>query len=240
MSKSVYLSASNQPGNHGPNGYIEETEMHKLKDKTKKILVRHGLIVYTNEIGWTRTESIKDSNSKNPDAHVAFHSNASKDKKTQGTEIFYYHQTGPSSNSYKLASCLYKYIAPISPGPQDRGILPDNAYFKQLDEIQSTKASAALTEYFFHTSPEDVNHWYTHIDAYATATAIGILEYFGIKYVPPSNEPEYIAKMRKSGVDMVREWCEAVDFAVKLSSTQGNEKLKIFAYFPELIKKIKG
>jgi N-acetylmuramoyl-L-alanine amidase len=106
-------------------------------------------------------------------------------KGAEGTEVFYCGSGDTSSKSYKLASILYKYIAPISKGG-DRGIKPDTDYSPTgLYVVRKTNPPAALVELIFHTNLAEVTDFINHIDNYAKAEAKAIVEYCGEKWIEP-------------------------------------------------------
>lgn len=111
-----------------------------------------------------------DSNNFAPDCHVAIHSNAGGG---EGTEAWYY---SLSMNSKKLAECVYKYVAPLSPG-KDRGIKSSEMYY----ELRNTKAPAVIVEVEFHDN-ENLARWITeHVDELAKAISQGVADYIGVR-----------------------------------------------------------
>jgi N-acetylmuramoyl-L-alanine amidase len=163
-----------------------------LADRVKYWLgTQHKFNVFRNSPGWSLTESVADCNKLACDLFIDNHTNAGPveqkagDGGAEGTEVFYYHQGGTTSNSYKIASLLYKHIAPISPG-KDRGILPDNAYVGSLYVIQKTDPPSALIEHIFHTNHEEVLDMINNIDKYAKAEAKAICEYFNEVWIEPA------------------------------------------------------
>lgn len=191
----VYISASTQAHNLGVGQYgVEQDRQMQFSDRVKYWLQtqKGKFVVFRNQPGWSLAKTIKDCNNLACELFVENHSNAGKvDKKAgdggaEGTEVFYYHQGGTKSNSYRLASILYKYLAPASPGI-DRGLKPDSSYSGgSLYVIQRTNPPAALVETMFHTNYEEVADFIAHMDKYAKAEAQAICEYCGEKWVEPS------------------------------------------------------
>jgi len=177
----VYISASTQSENIGVGAYgTEQSRMMYLADRIKYWLGTQSgkYTVFRNSPGWTLQQTVNDCNALNCELFIDNHSNADSSPRTGGSEAFYYHQGGTTSNSYRLAKEIYKRIAPLSPGA-DRGVLPDNAYVSSLYVIQQTTPPAALIEHFFHSNPVEVNDYLTHIDGYAKETAKGVAAFCG-------------------------------------------------------------
>ena len=179
--RTVYLSASTQSGNIGTDGVSEKTRMRELQSKVNWYIQqgRGDIAVYMNTEGMSLGQSIADSNSKNPDIHVAMHSNASGG---EGTEVYYSNYPILSEESKKLATILYNNIASVLSG-NDRGVKPDtNLYSTGLAETRDTTAKACLIEYFFHDNYNDVVDYLNKVELVAINTARAIYEYFGIEY----------------------------------------------------------
>lgn len=187
----VLISASNQKYNIGVGQYgTEQDRMHQLSDRVKFWLStqKDKFVVFRNLPGWSLQQTANYCNNLACDIFVENHTNAGDEEQiagdggAEGTEVFYYHQGGNNSKSYKLASVLYEHIAPLSPGI-DRGVLPDNKYNgKGLYVIQRTKPPAALIEHFFHTNHAEVKDALADLDKYAKAEAKAICAYFEEKW----------------------------------------------------------
>jgi len=196
MSKSVYLSPSTQEGNIGAAGYgTEEKRMNQVCDVTQKILEAHGLKTYRNKPEMTLKQLVADSNSKNPDIHLAIHSNAggsSNAGRARGAEIYCYRFGGEGE---KLARAIYNRLSPITPS-SDRGVKESHSHFglgKPLYETAYTSAPAALVEIAFHDNADDSKWIMANISVIGTTLARGVLDYFGIGYIeekPQEPKPE--------------------------------------------------
>lgn len=208
----VYISASTQKENVGVGAYgTEQDRMMLLADRVKYWLEtqKGKFTVFRNKPNWTLAQTVNDCNNLACELFIDNHSNAGAIDKTagdggaEGTEVFYYHQGGTTSNSYKIASTLYKYIAPLSPG-KDRGILPDNAYVGSLYVIQQTNPAASLIEHIFHTNTVEVADMIANVDKYAKAEAKAICEYFGETWVevltPEQTVALLVKEMIKDGI----------------------------------------
>lgn len=212
----VFISASNQSYNIGVGQYgTEQDRMHQLSDRVKFWLEtqKGKFVVFRNMPGWSLQRTVDYCNALACDIFVENHTNAHDEEQiagdggAEGTEVFYYHQGGINSKSYKLASTLYKHIAPLSPGI-DRGILPDNAYKPNLYVIQKTRPPAALVEHFFHTNYAEVRDALLNLDKYAKAEAMAICEYFGERWQETltleQSITEFINSMIKKGAIVLK------------------------------------
>lgn len=199
----VYVSASTQGKNVGVGQYgTEQDRMQHLADRVAYYLkTQKGKFeVFRNQHGWSLEKTAKDCNNLACELFIDNHTNAGEEetvvdgKGAEGTEVYYYGPGGKDSNSYKIASILYKHIAPLSPGG-DRGVKPDTSlYSSGLYVIRNTKPPACLIEHFFHTNHEEVNDFLKTIDEYAKREAKAICEYFGEKWDEPALTKEQTIK----------------------------------------------
>lgn len=200
----VYMSASMQLHNIGVASYgTEQDRMHLLADRVKYWLgtQKGRFVVFRNSKGWTLAQTVKDCNNLACELFVENHSNAGRIEQTagdggaEGTEVFYYHQGGTKSPSYRLASLLYKYIAAVSPG-KDRGVIPDSSYSGgSLYVIQQTNPPACLIENMFHTNYAEVNDMIANMDKYARAQAMAISEFCGEVWIEVGSSSIFPGKM---------------------------------------------
>lgn len=112
---------------------------------------------------------------------MALHSNAGGG---QGTEGWIY---GTGGKGERLANCIYKYVAPLSPGA-DREIKLNPSFA----ELGATNAPAVIMELGFHDYGPDADWIRTQPKQIAEAIAKGICEYAGISFVPepsPVSQP---------------------------------------------------
>jgi N-acetylmuramoyl-L-alanine amidase len=184
MAHKVFISGSTQHENVGVGNYgTEEDRMQFFSDRVKYWLeTQHGQFeVLRNKPGWTLDQTTESNNLAACELFIDNHTNAGSSA-AKGTEVYYYGKGGTGSNSYKLATALYKRISPLSPG-KDRGVLPDNSlYDTGLYVIQHTNCPSVLIELFFHTNLSEVDDYLKHIDDYAKQEAMAICDYFGIKW----------------------------------------------------------
>ncbi len=112
---SVYLSPSVQDFNIGVGDYgTEEERMNEVADVVENLLKQYGVTVYRNTPSMTLAQIVADSNSKNVDAHVALHSNASATGEARGVEVYAF---APYTRGAQLAQDIYDEVAPIFPTP---------------------------------------------------------------------------------------------------------------------------
>jgi N-acetylmuramoyl-L-alanine amidase len=205
MSKIIYISGSTQHDNTGVGPYgTEEARMQTLADKVKYYLEKGkgDFVIYRNNGNMNLSQTIDDSNSKNPDIHVALHTNAGGGK---GTECYYY---GTSPIGKRLADFVYNAVAPLTIN-SDRGCKSDfTLYSNGLAETRETTAIACLIEIMFHDNYVDVADYLTKIDTIALAIAKSLYSYFGIEYkieyAPVTTEREKAIKM----ICQVSKWAE--------------------------------
>lgn len=189
----VYISSSTQKENIGVGAYgTEQDRMMLLSDRVKYWLgtQKGKFTIFRNKPNWNLGQTVNDCNNLACDIFIDNHTNAGNPE-VGGTEVFYHHQSGVGSQSYKLASAIYNRIAPCSPG-KDRGILPDNAYVGSLYVVQKTKPPATLVEHIFHTNLTEVIDMIANVDKYAKAEAIAVCEYFGETWIEPTTAPQTI------------------------------------------------
>lgn len=175
----IYLSPSTQENNVGVNAYgTEEQRMNQETDILVTQLRGYGHTIKRNLPTMTLTQVVEDSNSFNPDLHVAIHSNAN-DGKSRGCLVFCHRF---NSIGEKYARAIYKYLSAITPS-SDLGVIEGVNYFgvnKPLYETAWTNAPAVLIEIAFHDNPDDENWIINNMSAIATAITNGINEVAGI------------------------------------------------------------
>lgn len=180
----VYLSPSTQQYNMFVTGAgSEEYFMNLITDAMVPYLQQFGIDYYRNTPEMTAGSSIRDSNSKNVDLHVAIHSNASgpvQAGQNRGVIVFYHPR---STNGQRMANILVNNFKEIYP-------LPDQVKAESttsLGEVRQTTAPAVLIEVAFHDNVEDAMWIQNNIDPIARAIAESINEYFstGQPQTPP-------------------------------------------------------
>ncbi|HHW41260.1 MAG TPA: hypothetical protein GXX19_08950 [Syntrophomonadaceae bacterium] len=178
---SIYLSASNQFGNVGADGVSEGERMHRLADDIAGLLRKQGIVVFRNEKHLTPWGITCDSNTKKPDLHVALHSNSSDNAhrgQASGTETWTYRLAG--TDSARFGALLQKKIVGAL-GLPDRGLKDATVPGCRWDEVYRTKATAVLTEIFFHDNPRDIARFKERYQDVVVALAEAIGDWFGIE-----------------------------------------------------------
>ena len=178
-SPNVYLSASNQENNMGVDGITEEARMNQLVTDLKPMLEKAGIRVYVNDPQWTLAKNVQDSNTKNPDLHIALHTNAGGGT---GTETWCYgiKDTQSALFGQKLQSALVGAL-----GLRDRGIKDSLTAGHRWAEVVNTRATAVLTEVFFHDSQGDINRYNERYQEVVQAFCKVVCEWFMVKLPEP-------------------------------------------------------
>lgn len=181
MANKVYLSPSTQENNIGYGDYgSEEKRMNEVADIVENILRKHGLTIYRNKPSMTVTQAVADSNGKNPDVHVAIHSNADGGK-ARGCVAFCHKYGG---NGEKLARYIYNEIEALTP-TSDRGVKEGYNFYgagKHLYEPAYTYAPCCLLEVAFHDNKDDAEWIMGNMKNIGIGIAKGVLNYFGIEF----------------------------------------------------------
>lgn len=179
MSKSIYVSPSNQKENIGVGEFGDESSrMNRIADVVQRILEGQGITVFRNKPDWDLSKIVEDSNQKSPVIHLAIHSNAD-DGEFRGCEVFC-HKFGGEGE--RLARLVYDEVSAITP-TNDRGVKQGFNFYgqgKSMYELWKTNAPAALVEVAFHDNSEDANWIMGHIETIGIAIANAVLRYFCI------------------------------------------------------------
>lgn len=172
----IYLSPSTQEYNLYTTSGNEEYWMNLIADDMIPYLQQYGINYFRNTPDMTAGSSLRDSNSKNVDFHLAIHSNASGESqagRNRGPVIYYY---PTSSNGLRMAEILAQKFREIYPTPNLVKILPTTS----LGEVSRTSAPSVLIEVAFHDNSEDVNWITNNINNIAAAISSGVNEYFDL------------------------------------------------------------
>ena len=172
----VFLSAGHGGKDPGAcaNGLTEKVINLQTLLKCKSELERHGVTVVcsrTKDENDPVADEVREANRSGCDIAVSFHANAGGGN---GFEAYYYKG---NANGKRLASLCESYIKRI--GQNSRG-LKTNA----LKFTSDTTMTAVLVESFFVDNKDDmkIGDTVAEWNAFGTAYAKAILEYFGIKY----------------------------------------------------------
>lgn len=139
----VYLSQANQAHNAGPGGYTEKAGMEAISKRLAAIFAADSrFLIRRNKAAGvdTAVANTDEANRWGADYYVALHSNAGM----KGTVVFHY-STSPKGKH--LAQCLYRELAPLSPGSEAGSRVQAKDGFI---EIHRPKAPAVLVEIEAH------------------------------------------------------------------------------------------
>lgn len=171
----VYLSPSTQEYNQYVTGSgSEEYFMNLITDAMIPYLEQFGISYYRNTPDMTAGSSLRDSNSKNVDFHVAIHSNASgpgQEGRNRGVIIFYY---PGSSSGQRMADIMAENFKQIYPLPDLVRTVPTTS----LGEVARTTAPSVLIEVAYHDNYDDAMWIENNIDLIGRTLADSINEYF--------------------------------------------------------------
>ena len=170
----IYLSPSTQQYNLFVTGGSEEYWMNLIVDAMIPYLQQYGIDYYRNTPEMTAGSSIRDSNAKNVDFHLASHSNASGEAqagRNRGVINFYFPN---SAECQRMAELLVENFKLIYPLPnQVRAVTTTS-----LGEVSRTSAPSVLIEVAYHDNVEDANWITNNIDAIARAIANSVNQFF--------------------------------------------------------------
>lgn len=171
----VYLSASTQENNKGTDGISEEQRMNALARDVGDIVTKAGISVLYNDSRWLPADIVADSNLKEPDLHLALHTNAGGGT---GIETWTYKLSGTQSAAFgrNLQTALVATL-----GLNDRGLKDATVKGHRWDEVYKTKATAVLTEVFFHDNASDIARFNERRLQLIRAIAQVICEWFEIE-----------------------------------------------------------
>lgn len=165
----VFISASDQKNNSYAYGNTNEAEQcSRIARLLYNFLFKNGVkcIMGTGDM----YNRVAQSNSVNPDVHIAIHTNAFNGK-VMGTRVFYYDM----NKSYSFASAIYDSLAPVTIGDSDN--ISQN---QELYEMYATLAPAVYCECEFHDSLTGAKFIIDNKREIAEAIGRGLLKAFGI------------------------------------------------------------
>lgn len=182
----IYLSPSTQQYNLYVTEGNEEYWMNLVTDAMIPYLQQFGINYYRNTPEMTAGSSIRDSNSKNVDFHIAIHSNASGEAqagRNRGVIVFYY---PGSADGQRMANIMVENFKQIYPLPD----LVRAVSTTTIGEVSRTTAPSVLIEVAYHDNVEDANWITNNIDEIARAIADSVNEYFsGVSPQPVPVQP---------------------------------------------------
>ncbi len=165
------------------NGYKEKDLVLALALEIAKVLKRHGIKNHLTR-DKDRYVSLKDrtdfSNKIKPDAFTSLHLNSATNINAKGLETFSY----PSSvNGEKLAKKIQNELITAKLYTANRGTKKANFHV-----LRETKATAALSELVFISNAEDIKFLINNFDRFVQTISKAIIEYVGVKYIPPKEK----------------------------------------------------
>lgn len=186
VKKKIYISPSDQTSNkYAGVGTTEAVQCRKIGKELEKELDRCGFVSTCNTTSGMYAR-IDESNRGKYDVHFCIHTNAFN-KKTAGTRIFVYSNTG---EAYKLAKSIFNELAPLTPGTSENITVN-----KSLAEIKNTTAICVYIEVDFH-DVEEVAEWIVdNTKEIAKAIAKGTCNHYGVKYVPKAKAASFNVKV---------------------------------------------
>ncbi|RAL24019.1 N-acetylmuramoyl-L-alanine amidase [Thermoflavimicrobium daqui] len=236
------------PGKRTPNipgvGVIYENEFNrKVVQYLDEALKRCGfktILTAPGDYDHSLASRCKRANDANADIFISCHYNHSGQSHpgnpgAQGVETYYY----PETRSKRLAESVHKYVR-TGTDQVDRGVKE----WGELYVLRNTRMPACLIEFGF-MDDEKWNYREAKLmknEAFqresAEQTAMGVCDYFGVKYIPPNNEPPKVYTyqiLKKEGSN----YKEVVWTAYRSIQMQTIEKLLDAGEGEILIKKVK-
>lgn len=177
----IYLSPSTQEYNPYITVGNEEYWMNLVVDAMIPYLQQYGINFYRNTPEMTAGSSIRDSNARNVDFHLAIHSNASRpgqEGRNRGIIAFYY---PGSASGERMSNILVQNFRQIYPLPD----LVRTSTTTSLVEVTRTNAPSVLLEVGFHDNVADANWITNNIDNIGRTIADSVYQYFAGEVVQP-------------------------------------------------------
>lgn len=214
MAKKIFLSPSDQKRNaYAYGNTTEAVQCGKIASALETALKRNGFEVRLLHY-YDMSTKVANANSWGADLYIPIHTNACNGK-VSGTRIFSYDATGAGR---KAANCVYKYLAPLTPGKSE-----SVTSYPDLYEVAHPYAPTVYCECEFHDVKETAKWIVEHTTDIAEAICHGVCDYFGVKYktatpVKPAtsgtiyrvqvgaysskaNADAMLAKLKKAGFD---------------------------------------
>lgn len=175
----IYLSPSMQQHNiYATNNTNEMVQCNRIAEYAETALKRYGFEVKKAKQGQSMNDSIKESNSYNPELHIPIHTNAGGGS---GTLVMVYSN---AEQNMKPAKCIYNAVNAVTPGTTNYGIKVNNS----LAELNSTKAIGVYIECEFHDR-KDLAKWIIdNVKVIGEAICKGVCEYANKPYIQEENK----------------------------------------------------
>ena len=192
MSKTWYLSPSNQSANIGTDHYgSEKAQMNLLTDEIIPHLDRAGVSFHRGDPDMTIQQRVKESNEMGTVFHLSLHSNAGGKGLARGPVAYYYSEAGKAFGQ-KLISAL---LALGQESNRSSNVVQNKIFY----ELRKTVAPACLLEVDFHDNPAGVEFLTERRSEIAEAIARVIIEADGKVFVPVT-VGEYVDRAVRLGL----------------------------------------
>lgn len=180
MANKIYLSPSDQYANTYAYGdTVEAVQCQRIANACETALKRCGFEVRNNQTSSMQAR-VAESNRWGADLHVPIHTNAYNTKVT-GTRLFCWSATG---KGHQAALKIFDRLAPITPGTSESIKVNTTLY-----EIKYSHAPCVYCECEFHDNKEAAKWIIEHVVDIGEAIAHGIVDYFGVRWIPADGEP---------------------------------------------------
>lgn len=181
MAKRIYLSPSDQDGNLYASGNTNEAvQCRRIANACEAALKRCGFEVINNQTA-TMEGRVEESNAWGADLHMPIHTNAFNGV-VAGTRIMAYNLSG---EGYKASKAVFDVLAPLTPGTSE-----NVSAYPGLYEIRYASAPTVYVEAEFHDVPKIAKWIIENVVLIGESIAKGICNYFGVKYVETTPEPD--------------------------------------------------
>lgn len=220
MAKKIFISPSNQFNNaYAYGGTTEGVQCGRIAQALETALKRCGFETRLLH-DYDMATKAQNANNWDADLYIPIHTNAYNGK-VGGTRIFSYDNTG---EGHKAALCVYKYLAPLTPGTSE-SVTP----YPDLYEINKPYAPTVYCECEFHDVPAYAKWIIEHITDIAEAICQGVCDYFGVTYKKPVVDAPKPVEEPKTGITMYKVQVGA--FSVRANAEKKLAEVK--KHFPD-------
>jgi len=170
MAHRVFFSTSTQSHNAGPRGYIEKKGMEAICSQLRSVfdLDRRFFFVHSSH-GLFNVLGPQLKEAQGAEIYIALHSNAVQ----KGTVAYYF---SSSVKGKHLASCLFKHLAPLSPGRDTGGVRAHDSFW----EVHMPPMPSVLLELEAHDWLRGVLWLTGKRKTIAKAIYRGVCDYYGL------------------------------------------------------------
>lgn len=221
MAKKIYFSPSDQTRNTYAAGNTNEAvQCRQIALYAVEAAKRCGFEALTDAVSGgddAMDKRIQQSNDWGADVHIPIHTNAFNGQ-VMGTRLFCFAIPG---DGYDICKAVMDTLAPITPGGSD------NITTARFAEILQADAPTVYIEVAFHDNTTEAQWIIDHKQDIAEAIVKGLCNYYGVKYVAPSEEPEKSSEPVSTST-LYRVQVGA--FSVKANAEKMRDKLKADGY----------